>query len=93
MYLVHSLKCRLSLIFVTVTELITVHFGETNQSYILCSLFFLFNIVIKIATVLILLLQVVIVETANQCEREKESICCLEVDVVKNKHLEDVTEE
>ena len=59
--------------FVTVSELITVHFGETNQTYNLCSLFLLFNIVIKIATVLILLLQVAIVETANQCGGRKKA--------------------
>ena len=59
--------------FVTVTELIAVNFGETNQSYNLCSLFFLFNIVIKIDSVLILLLQVAIVETANQCGGRKKA--------------------
>ena len=33
------------------------------------------------------------VETANLCQREKEDICCQEVNVAINKNLEDVTAE
>ena len=76
----------------TVTELITVHSGETNHTTCVSSLFLSFNIVIRIAIVLILLLEGVSEETANQCGGRKKKICRQEVDV-KNKNLEAVTEE
>ena len=70
LYLVNSLDFELSLTFVTDTALITVHFGEINHTT--CALYFFFNIVIKICTVLILLLQGVSVETTSkQCRGRK----------------------
>ena len=56
----------------TFIELITVPFGEINHTS--CGLnFFLFDIVKKIATLLIFLLQGVSVETADQCGGRKKT--------------------
>ena len=66
----------------TVTELVAIPFGEIDHTS--CALYF-FNIVKTIATLQIFfLLQGVSVE---------ENIFCQEVEVVKNKNLEDVTVE
>ena len=42
LYLVYNQNCTSSLMFVTVTELITVHFGETNK-HTTCVFYFFYS--------------------------------------------------
>ena len=73
------------------TELITVPFGETNHTS--CALYFFYSTSWKKLLLTWFFNYKVSVWNCQSMWREKENIFCREVDMVKNKNLEDVTVE
>ena len=83
LHLVYSLKFGLSLTFVTITELITVPFGETNHTS--CALYFFYSTSWKKLLLYRFFYYKVSVWKLPNNVREKVNIFCREVDVVKIK--------
>ena len=82
LYLVYSPKVKLSVTFVTVTVLISVHFSIFSMQYCDKNCYSTDSFITRCQR--------------GNCQpmwREGENICCQEVDAIKNKNLEAVTVE